>query len=293
MDRGTEGDAGRRAAGPGAPDADTTAGRVPPAVAVVDRAGLVSHWSSGARRLFGVPREHAVGRPAVDLLPVSGALPEEDEAPYRAGAEGCGPWPVRGRSPSRAAAGRARLSVPGHAVPRLAGEGSRRSGEPGRIDVLWWAYPLVGPGGARLLVFAADAGGLRGTDPSDPGAARAAERLAPASARHAGFPGAEDLARRLPGILPGMSAAGSARIAAQALELGYPDLDFGRHERVPDGGVPRRAGHRPRRVREGRALTEGGPVAREPGGDAGEPEHTAPHGRPEFLLLMPCPRAGS
>ena len=72
----------------------TDAGRVPLAVVVVDRDGLVSHWSTGARRLFGVPKEHAVGHPAVDLLPVSGVLPEEDEtAPYGSYAayDGLGP----------------------------------------------------------------------------------------------------------------------------------------------------------------------------------------------------------
>lgn len=43
---------------------DTAAGRVPLAVVVVDADGLVSHWSTGARKLFGVAREHAVGCPA-------------------------------------------------------------------------------------------------------------------------------------------------------------------------------------------------------------------------------------
>ena len=33
------------------------------------RDGLVSHWCTGARRLFGASKEDAVGRPAVDLLP--------------------------------------------------------------------------------------------------------------------------------------------------------------------------------------------------------------------------------
>lgn len=82
-----------RGAGDGAVE-HTEAGRIPLAVVVVDRDGLVSHWSTGARRQFGVPKEDAVGRPAVDLLPVSGALPEEDEiAPYGAYAayDGLGP----------------------------------------------------------------------------------------------------------------------------------------------------------------------------------------------------------
>ncbi|GHI99411.1 hypothetical protein TPA0906_12770 [Streptomyces olivaceus] len=81
MDHGNERDTPPgRPAGPGAlpddPVADPLAGRVPLAVVVVDRDGLVSHWSRGARRLFGLPREEAIGRPASDLLPVSGVVPD-------------------------------------------------------------------------------------------------------------------------------------------------------------------------------------------------------------------------
>ena len=93
-DRGTEaGVPSGRTAGTGAAD-HAAAGRIPLAVVVVDREGLVSHWSTGARRLFGAPREDAVGRPAVDLLPVSGALPDdEDTTPYGSYAayDGLGP----------------------------------------------------------------------------------------------------------------------------------------------------------------------------------------------------------
>jgi PAS domain S-box-containing protein len=42
---------------------------------VVDGEGLVSHWSTGARRLFGLAKEEALGRPAIDLLPVE-AIPD-------------------------------------------------------------------------------------------------------------------------------------------------------------------------------------------------------------------------
>ncbi|MBI0385411.1 PAS domain-containing protein, partial [Streptomyces albiflaviniger] len=49
-------------------------GRMPLAVVVIDAEGRVTHWSSGARRLFGPTRQQAVGRLAVDLMPVSGAL---------------------------------------------------------------------------------------------------------------------------------------------------------------------------------------------------------------------------
>src|SRR5687767_12242081 len=63
-------------------------GRAPLAVVVVDHEGRISHWSTGARRLFGPSREEAVGRPAADLLPVSGAL--ADDGAYGDGAYGEG-----------------------------------------------------------------------------------------------------------------------------------------------------------------------------------------------------------
>ncbi|MET9866008.1 PAS domain-containing protein, partial [Streptomyces sp. NPDC006386] len=204
MDRGTETDTTPSpGAGRGAATEAGEPGRVPLAVVVVDREGLVSHWSRGARRLFGVPKEEAIGRPALDLLPVSGALAEgQDPAPY-ADDDGLGPDLESSLDGglSYPAAGRARLAAPGRE----------------RADVLWWAYPLVGPGPERLLVLAADADGLRPGDGTF-------ERIAPGFALHTDFPGAEDLARRLPEILPSMSVGESARIVAQVLELGYPVL---------------------------------------------------------------------
>ncbi|MGA4845676.1 SpoIIE family protein phosphatase [Streptomyces sp. G5(2025)] len=132
------------------------AGRIPLAVVVVDGAGLVSHWSAGARRLFGCPKEEAVGRPAGDLLPVHGAMREsrgarearEDHEPHGAYA-GLGPdlETSLGGHISYPAAGRARLTGPAR-------------GGSARVDVIWWAYPLVGPGPERLLVLAADAEAL-------------------------------------------------------------------------------------------------------------------------------------
>ncbi|MFE2133926.1 PAS domain-containing protein, partial [Streptomyces sp. NPDC059466] len=233
------------------------AGRVPLAVVAVDRDGLVSHWSSGARRLFGVPKEDAVGHPAVDLLPVSGVLPEEDEtALYGAYAayDGLGPdleSSLDGRL-SYPAAGRARLTVPGR--ERAADR------DDDRVDVLWWAYPLVGPGRERLLVLAADAGAMRHTDDRV-----AVERIAPAFALHTDFPGAEELARRLPEILPSMSVDEGARIVAQILELGYPVMEFSQNDRVPvtpDWGVPRRGGRQARGARGARGRAGGGPRGR-------------------------------
>lgn len=73
------------------------------------------------------------------------------------------------------------------------------------------------------------------------------ERIAPGFALHTEFQGAEELAGRLPEILPSMSVGESSRIVSQVLELGYPVLEFSQHDRVPvtpDWGVPRRAERR-------------------------------------------------
>lgn len=273
MDRGTErnGPPDRRT-GDGTATGPGRAGRIPLAVVVVDRDGLVSHWSRGARRLFALPKEEALGRPAVDLLPVTGALPEEPEeeedTPYGAYAphDGLGPGlgVSLGGGLAYPAAGRARLAT----SPAV------------RVDVLWWAYPLVGPGRERLLVLAADAEGLRADG------AGVVERVAPGFALHTDFPGSGDLARRLPEILPSMSVEDSARIVAQVLELGYPILEFSRNDRVPvtpDWGVPRRAGRRERRERAARALASGEPVPEELRDESEDLEYAAVRERLEFL----------
>jgi serine phosphatase RsbU (regulator of sigma subunit)/anti-sigma regulatory factor (Ser/Thr protein kinase) len=235
---------------------------------VVDREGLVSHWSRGARRLFGVPKDEAIGRPALDLLPVSGALPEEqDTTPYTA-YDGLGPDLESSLDGglSYPAAGRARLTAPGD----------------DRVDILWWAYPLIGPGPERLLVLAADADGLRAGDTGD----GTFERIAPGFALHTDFPGAEDLARRLPEILPSMSVGEGARIVAQVLELGYPILEFSQNDRVPvtpDWGVARRAERRARRERAARALAAGEPVPEELRDEGEDLEYAAVREHLEFL----------
>ncbi|WP_316781986.1 ATP-binding SpoIIE family protein phosphatase [Streptomyces sasae] len=268
MEHGSE-----RDAPPGLGAGDGAAGRIPLAVVVVDRDGQVSHWSSGARRLFGAAKEEAIGRSVLDLLPVSGALPEDDEiTPYGAYAayDGLGPdleSSLDGRL-NFPAAGRARLTVPDH----------------GRADVLWWAYPLVGPGSERLLVLAADAERLRQAE-RDEGIAF--ERIAPGFALHTDFPGAEELARRLPDILPSMSVDESARIVAQVLELGYPILEFSQNDRVPvtpDWGVTRRTERKARRERAALAAAKGLPRPEELADDEGEDlEYTAVRERLEFL----------
>ncbi|MEU6223875.1 SpoIIE family protein phosphatase [Streptomyces sp. NPDC047042] len=281
MDRGTEtGASPSRGAGENASAEHAAAGRIPLAVVVVDREGLVSHWSRGARRLFGASKEEALGRPAVDLLPVSGAFPDTDDqdtTPYGAygsygsyaAHDGLGPdleSSLDGQLAYRAA-GRARLTVPG------------RDGD--RVDVLWWAYPLVGPGLERLLVLAADTDVLRQEDDGI-----AVERIAPGFALHTDFPGADELARRLPEILPSMSVGESARIVAQILELGYPVLEFSQNDLVPvtpDWGVPRRAERKARRERAARAVAAGEPLPEDLQDDVEDLEYAAVRERLEFL----------
>ncbi|WP_089104103.1 ATP-binding SpoIIE family protein phosphatase [Streptomyces hyaluromycini] len=268
MDHGSE-----RDAPPGLGAGDGAPGRIPLAVVVVDRDGQVSHWSTGARRLFGAAKEDAIGRSVLDLLPVSGALPEDDEiTPYGAYAayDGLGPdleSSLDGRL-NFPAAGRARLTVT----------------DRDRADVLWWAYPLVGPGNERLLVLAADAERLRRAE-HDEGVAF--ERIAPGFALHTDFPGAEELARRLPEILPSMSVDESARIVAQVLELGYPILEFSQNDRVPvtpDWGVARRTERLARRERAAHVAAQGLPVPVELADDEGEDlEYAAVRERLEFL----------
>ncbi|MGW7239464.1 ATP-binding SpoIIE family protein phosphatase [Streptomyces sp. NPDC054804] len=268
MDHGSE-----RDTPPGFGAGEGAAGRIPLAVVVVDRDGRVSHWSTGARRLFGAAREQAIGRLALDLLPVSGALPEDDEiTPYGAYAayDGLGPdleSSLDGRL-NFPAAGRARLTVPEH----------------DRVDVLWWAYPLVGPGEERLLVLAADAERLRRSERAED---VAFERIAPGFALHTDFPGAEELARRLPEILPSMSVDESARIVAQVLELGYPILEFSQNDRVPvtpDWGVARRVERKGRRERAALVAAQGLPVPADLTDDEGEDlEYAAVRERLEFL----------
>lgn len=198
MDRGTS--------GPVPAQREAVPGRIPLAVVVAGASGLVTHWSSGARTLFGAARADAVGRPVADLLPVYGAL-REPGGPGGRDAHACGPD-----------AGPGPAGIP--AAPGYPRAGRARAGdEDGRIDILWWAYPLAGPGPDRLLVLAADATALPGL-----------ERALPAFAPHTAFPDADDLARRLPGILSGMGPAASERIVSQVLELGRPALEISHHE---------------------------------------------------------------
>ncbi|MFD5492159.1 SpoIIE family protein phosphatase [Streptomyces sp. NPDC127091] len=285
MDRGTKRDAPVDQGGQDGESAEALgAGRIPLAVVVVDRDGLVSHWGAGARRLFGLAKDDALGRSAADLLPVSGALPDGGEGEGGPGArpgspgsygsyaasDGAGPGLESSldQGLSYPAAGRARLAATAD-VPRS-----------GRVDVLWWAYPLIGPGRERLLVLAADAEALHGEE------TEVFQRIAPGFALHTDFPGSADLARRLSEILPSMSVEESARIVTQVLELGYPVLEFSQNDRVPvtpDWGVPRRAERTARRERAARARAAGEPMPEELRGEVEDLEYAAVREHLEFL----------
>ncbi|GAB2589213.1 SpoIIE family protein phosphatase [Streptomyces capparidis] len=267
-----------------------SAGRIPLAVAVVDGAGTVTHWSSGARTLFGVPRQEAVGAPAADLLPIGGALhplgaPGGDAGPGRdpaAGRVGKGPGGLGG-APGSDLDSDLDTPVDGSAPYPSAGRARvHRAGGAAR-EVLWWAYPLFGPGQARLLVLAADAARCDArTLAEGPGAGEGDwpfdTQVAPGFALHTEFPGADRLARQLPEILPNTGPAAAERIVSQVLELGYPVLDLSVHRRVPvtpDWGVPRRP------PRAGAAP----PAAAVPAADPGELDldNAAVRERLEFL----------
>ncbi|MEU9502315.1 hypothetical protein [Streptomyces sp. NPDC048196] len=231
-------------------------GRIPLAVVLVAADGRISHWSGGARRLFGPGRAEAVGTPALDLMPVTGALGDS-------GAEGCdgpGGLPASSGGPtSYPTAGRARMAT----------------GGAGPVDLLWWAYPLAAPGPGATLVLAADTA-LLPDGPGGPGGPGAGEeRWMPGFARHPdtdstdteptdtdstdtdllaiGLPGADlpatdlpatdfpdaalsgaaELARRIRGFLPDLSPGLSARIVAQVRELGCPVLEISRRDGRP------------------------------------------------------------
>ncbi|RBM20838.1 PAS sensor protein [Streptomyces sp. PT12] len=268
----------------------TASGRVPLAVIVVDGAGLVSHWSIGARRLFGLAADEAVGRPATEIMPVSGVIDRTAEL-VDAGAE-----PPDPKDPA-AALGRldpeARVDVlfgadTAELTQPTSGRFWTRHPERDRCpsDVLWWVYPLRGPGGARVLVLAADGSGVRpdADDDDEPG-----ERVAAAFAAHTDFAEAAELAKRLPEILPRMSPGEGGRIAAQVLRLGYPVLEFSRSTRVPvtpDWGVPRRVTRRARLLRaaeEARAAADEEAAAAAEAELLSDLEHAAARERLEFL----------
>ncbi|SFC41977.1 SpoIIE family protein phosphatase [Streptomyces aidingensis] len=246
-------------------------GRLPLAVVVVDLYGLVSHWSTGARRLFGLSREEALGRSAADLLPISGVLDDVGTPVETAGGvayptdivhttvrltgdenDRTTVFGTEEQPPLRLAeptTGRFYTSGP----PAAPGAGAA---PPSRLDILYWAVPLTGPGPLRLLVLAADATGpARGLAAREGGhgsEASAGARIAAGFAPPGTLPGGAELARRLPEIMPSMNPRESGDITEQLLATGYPVLEISHRDRVPlvpDWGVPRRVERRSRLLR--------------------------------------------
>ncbi|MET2717787.1 SpoIIE family protein phosphatase [Streptomyces harbinensis] len=239
---------------PALPGTRTVSGRVPLAVAVADLTGRISHWSRGAGRLFGFRREEALGRAAAEIVPVTGVL---DTPGY----------PTAGRFRTHGEDGRPR----------------------GSSDILWWAYPLTGPDPGGVLVLATDAAPLRALEGT---AGAPGDTIGAGFARHTDFAHAEELARGLPEIMPGMSPGESGIVAARVLALGYPVLELSRHARVPvtpDWGTPRRAGRRtgrpahPGAAAGPEAAPEAGPQAGTPSGPETDLEYAAVRERLEFL----------
>jgi hypothetical protein len=238
-------------------------GRIPLAVAIVDGAGLISHWNADAHRFFGVPPEDAVGRSAYEVLPASSTgtaavevrvditmdtLADADAAMTAALDAAVARAEERALDPAFDAVDdeiahldpdRGVEILFGADVTDLTVPSSGRywtqgwADEPGPRDVLWWIFPLRGPGGARLLVIATD--GAQLAAPGGP--AHGAQGFGPTFAPHTAFDPPADrpgpLAGRLLAVLPRMSEAAGGSVAEQVLSLGYPALDLGGGRVVP------------------------------------------------------------
>ncbi|MFF2039646.1 SpoIIE family protein phosphatase [Kitasatospora sp. NPDC058170] len=171
------------------------------ALVLVDGAGRIAQWSRAAEELFGHRAEVAHDRPATGLLPA-----------------------VEPRSiPGPAAAARRRCDALDTLAGLTAATGGGWAGQMPVIDreehlrdVLWWAYPLPGPGGG-LLALAADARPLRSTGPR----LALGERLLPFAAAPAARGGFHRLSaaltppgRPVPEPLARLLPAGAGRRAA-------------------------------------------------------------------------------
>jgi hypothetical protein len=247
-------------------------GRIPLAVAIVDGAGVITHWNADAHRLFGVPRQDARGRSAFEVLPASSvgtaavevrvditmdtlADADPDAAMSAAFDAAVARAEERERALDRALDPASDSAVddeiahldPDRRVEILFGADvtdltvpsagrywtQAWAAEPGPRDVLWWIYPLLGPGGARLLLFAMDGTLLAG--PAGP--AHQVQGFGPTFVQHLAFDSPFDrperLAARLPAMLPDMAPGESERVAEQVLRHGYPALDIAGRRPLP------------------------------------------------------------
>ncbi|MFE3112555.1 SpoIIE family protein phosphatase [Kitasatospora indigofera] len=199
---------------------------VPLATALLQGDGLILHWSEDAEALLGYSAEEAVGSYAARLLV------GEDEWPKVAELFGrimesrgwSGVFPLRHRD--------------GHVV-----------------ELEFRTYPIVGPGGALLLLAtASDVSSLRQVESDlailngffsqspigmavyDPDLRFV--RLNEALARINGMPVGDHLGRRISSILPGINSAEIEQVMRRVLTTGRPVVDARSHGRTP--GDPRR-----------------------------------------------------
>lgn len=181
-------------------------GRIPLAVVTVDGLGAVASWGGGAHRLFGLRREEALGRPAAALLPVSGVID------------------VVGDGDSLGSAYADPAAPPGEEEPtsgRFWGGCEGRGSE----DILWWAWPLTGPGLLRLLVLATDGARLH--------QASGGVQVSACFAAHRALPDPAGRAAALAAALGGLDGVDAADLTAQVLHGGHPVLESATGERVP------------------------------------------------------------
>ncbi|WP_103500224.1 MULTISPECIES: hypothetical protein [unclassified Streptomyces] len=181
-------------------------GRIPLAVVTVDGLGAVTSWGGGARRLFGLRREEALGRPAAALLPVSGVIDAVGDG-------------------DAAGAAYAAATVDLGPAPPTSGRFWGACDGLGADDVLWWSWPLTGPGLLRLLVLATDGARLH--------QASGGVQISAGFAPHHSLPDAAGRVGSLLEAMTGLDPAERDDIVAQLLELGYPMLESATGQRVP------------------------------------------------------------
>lgn len=193
---------------------------------LVDADGRIALWNRAAEEIFGHRAEVAHGRTASGLLPAVEPRPETGVPRPGAPAHRCDALDTLDDLTRHDTAWAGAMSV----IDR----------EERLRDVIWWAYPLVEPGGRSLLALAADARPLRSAGPrialgekllpyaATPSADGGFHRVAPAFAP-AGPSGANALAR----LLPRGSDERRHRLLGQLAAAGLPALWVDAATRLP------------------------------------------------------------
>ncbi|MFJ1707807.1 SpoIIE family protein phosphatase [Kitasatospora sp. NPDC088346] len=184
---------------------------------LVDADGRIAQWDRAAEELFGHRAEVTCGRPAIGLLPAVEPRPET-----------AGPPPAGAGRPCDAFAtldDLTQLDTP------WAGAMAVNDREDRLRDVLWWAYPLIEPGGRALLVLATDARPLRTTglrialgERLLPYAAAPTAPGRPLRVAAAFAPGAAQGAAALEPLLPKGTPERRQRLLGQLVAAGLPAL---------------------------------------------------------------------